>query len=47
LGAKQGELGHRQGELGREQARIAREAERQVQDIIAKAIANGSAKRVD
>ncbi len=47
LGRKQGELGRRQGELGREQARIAREAARQMQDIISKALSNGTARRVE
>jgi len=45
LGAKQGELGRRQGELGREQGRLAREASRQMQDILKRALTNGSAQR--
>ncbi|HEY6292870.1 MAG TPA: M56 family metallopeptidase [Terriglobia bacterium] len=45
LGAKQGELGRQQGELGREQGRLARQASRQMQDILKRALANGSAQR--
>ena len=45
LGAKQGELGRKQGELGREQGRLARQASRQMQEILQRALASGSAQR--
>jgi hypothetical protein len=45
LGAKQGELGRKQGELGREQERLSKQASWQMQDILKRALANGSAQR--
>lgn len=47
LGEKQRDLGRGQRDLGRKQAESAREAPRRMQEIISKALADGTAKRVE
>lgn len=46
LGRRQGELGRQQGDLGRQQGRLAREASRKMQQILQRALSNGTAQRV-
>ena len=47
LGAQQAALGQRQAELGREQARAAEVTQRQIHDLVERAIHRGLARRVD
>lgn len=47
LGREQGELGRQQGELGRQQGELARVAQRELRELLDKAVASGLAQRVD
>lgn len=47
LGEQQAALGQRQAELGQEQARAAEAAQRQIHDLVERAVHRGLAQRVD
>lgn len=47
LGERQSDLGRIQSELGEEQARVSRVAEKELRELVADAVRDGSAKRID